>query len=112
MEEAERRSNSKKKRERVFFSFFFFSFHLADDKTSLTTETKLSQLPFGPPPSSILLLQATRSPTVSMSASSRSVSLGASTSPQDSIEAAAAAKTCGVDQVTPWEWEKRGRWSF
>ena len=72
-----------------------------DDKTSSTTETKLSQPPFGPPLSFILLLQATRSSTVSISASSRSVSLGASSSPQDLIEAAAAAKTRGVDQVMP-----------
>ena len=75
------------------------SFHLTGDNTSSTTETKLSQQPSGPPVSLILLLHATRSSTVSTSASSRSVSLGASSRPQDLIEAAAAAKTRGVDQV-------------
>lgn len=83
------------------------------DKTSSTTEAKLllhqvspslSSPPLGPSLSLILLLlHATRLSIVSTSASSRSVSLGASSSPQALSEAAAAAKTRDVDQVMPWK---------
>lgn len=99
MEKVEREIEKRKRV--VSFSSSSSSFHRAAgvDNTSSTTETKLSQRPSVFPFSFILLLHAIRSSTVSISASSRSVSLGASSSPQDSIEAAAAAKTRGVDQV-------------
>jgi hypothetical protein len=82
-------------------------------KTSSTTEAKLllhqvspslSSPPLGPSLSLILLLlHATRLSIVSTSASSRSVSLGASSSPQALSEAAVAVKTRDVDQVMPWK---------
>ena len=101
-----KRKENETKEEKEESEWFLLSFLFHLDKTSSTTETRLLLLSLSSPsfgPSLFLLLHASRSSIVSMSASSRSVSLGASFSPQDLTEAAAAAKTCGVDQVMPWK---------